>query len=62
MGSSLVSSLAAMNFQGYCFAEIPGSADPVRVLRYFEACFGRIKISDRTFEWLHRLGSFIRSV
>jgi sugar phosphate isomerase/epimerase len=36
---SLVSSLAAMNFQGYCFAEIPESADPVRVLKYFRGMF-----------------------
>jgi sugar phosphate isomerase/epimerase len=36
---TLVSSLAAMNFQGYCFAEIPESADPVRVLHYFRGLF-----------------------
>jgi sugar phosphate isomerase/epimerase len=36
---SLVSSLAAMNFPGYCFAEIPESADPVRVLQYFRGMF-----------------------
>ena len=35
----LVSSLAAMNFQGYCFAEITESADPIRVLRYFRGMF-----------------------
>jgi hypothetical protein len=31
----LIASLVAMKFQGYCFAEIPESADPVRVLKYF---------------------------
>jgi sugar phosphate isomerase/epimerase len=31
----LITSLVAMKFQGYCFAEIPESADPVRVLKYF---------------------------
>jgi sugar phosphate isomerase/epimerase len=31
--------LSAMNFGGYCFAEIPESADPVRVLKYFGALF-----------------------
>ncbi len=36
---SLVTSLAAMNFDGYCFAEIPESADPVRVLKYFRGLF-----------------------
>ncbi len=36
---SLISSLAAMNFQGYCFAEIPESSDPVRVLKYFRGMF-----------------------
>ena len=35
----LVSSLAAMKFQGYCFAEIPESTDAVRVLQYFKALF-----------------------
>jgi sugar phosphate isomerase/epimerase len=35
----LVSGLAQMNFQGYCFAEIPESADPVRVLKYFRGMF-----------------------
>jgi sugar phosphate isomerase/epimerase len=36
---SLITSLAAMNFQGYCFAEIPESTDPVRVLKYFRGMF-----------------------
>jgi len=36
---SLISKLAAMNFEGYCFAEIPESADPVRVLKYFRGMF-----------------------
>jgi len=35
----LLSGLAAMNFQGYCFAEIPESPDPMRVLKYFRALF-----------------------
>ena len=35
----LVSSLAAMKFAGYCFAEIPESTDAVRVLGYFKALF-----------------------
>jgi sugar phosphate isomerase/epimerase len=35
----LISSLAAMKFQGYCFAEIPESPDAVRVLQYFKALF-----------------------
>jgi sugar phosphate isomerase/epimerase len=35
----LITSLAEMNFQGYCFAEIPESADPVRVLKYFRGMF-----------------------
>jgi sugar phosphate isomerase/epimerase len=35
----LVSSLSAMKFQGYCFAEIPESPDAVRVLQYFKALF-----------------------
>ena len=35
----LVGSLVEMNFQGYCFAEIPESADPVRVLKYFRGLF-----------------------
>ena len=36
---ALISNLAAMDFQGYCFAEIPESPDGVRVLRYFKALF-----------------------
>jgi sugar phosphate isomerase/epimerase len=35
----LITSLAAMKFDGYCFAEIPDSADPLRTLRYFRALF-----------------------
>ena len=35
----LIQALAAMRFDGYCFAEIPESADPVRVLKYFRAVF-----------------------
>ncbi len=35
----LITSLADMKFQGYCFAEIDASADPVRVLRYFRGMF-----------------------
>ena len=35
----LITALAEMNFQGYCFAEIPESADPVRVLKYFRGMF-----------------------
>ena len=36
---ALITNLAAMNFQGYCFAEIPESTDGVRVLRYFRGLF-----------------------
>ena len=36
---SLLGALTAMKFDGYCFAEIPESADPVRVLKYFRALF-----------------------
>ena len=36
---ALITNLAAMNFQGYCFAEIPESTDGVRGLRYFRARF-----------------------
>ncbi len=36
---ALIANLAAMNFQGYCFAEIPESTDGVRVLRYFRGLF-----------------------
>ena len=35
----LITALVDMNFQGYSFAEIPESADPVRVLRYFRGLF-----------------------
>ena len=35
----LIAALVDMNFQGYCFAEIPESADPVRVLKYFRGLF-----------------------
>ena len=31
----LIHALSEMNFGGYCFAEIPESGDPVRVLKYF---------------------------
>ena len=36
---SLMGALSAMTFEGYCFAEIPESADPVRVLKYFRGLF-----------------------
>jgi hypothetical protein len=35
----LFASLTLMKFGGYCFAEIPESADPVRVLKYFRGLF-----------------------
>ena len=35
----LIGNLAEMNFLGYCFAEIPESTDPVRVLKYFRGMF-----------------------
>ena len=35
----LISNLAEMKFEGYCFAEIPESTDPVRVLKYFRGMF-----------------------
>jgi sugar phosphate isomerase/epimerase len=35
----LIAALVEMNFQGYCFAEIPESPDPVRVLKYFRGMF-----------------------
>lgn len=35
----LITSLAAMTFDGYCFAEIPESADPIRVLKFYRALF-----------------------
>jgi sugar phosphate isomerase/epimerase len=36
---TLIRALAEMKFDGYCFAEIPESADPVRVLEYYRALF-----------------------
>jgi sugar phosphate isomerase/epimerase len=36
---SLMAALSDMTFDGYCFAEIPESADPVRVLKYFRGLF-----------------------
>jgi len=36
---TLIGTLSAMKFQGYCFAEIPPSADPIRVLKYFRGVF-----------------------
>ena len=35
----LIQALVAMTFDGYCFAEIPESSDPVRVLKYFRGMF-----------------------
>ena len=35
----LIGSLVEMDFQGYCFAEIPESPDQVRVLKYFRGMF-----------------------
>jgi sugar phosphate isomerase/epimerase len=35
----LVTALSDMKFDGYCFAEIPESPDPVRVLKYFRSLF-----------------------
>jgi sugar phosphate isomerase/epimerase len=35
----LIRLLNEIGFEGYCFAEIPPSADPVRVLKYFRATF-----------------------
>ena len=35
----LIAALSDMKFQGYCFAEIPESNDPVRVLKYFRGVF-----------------------
>jgi sugar phosphate isomerase/epimerase len=35
----LITGLKDMNFQGYCFAEIPESTDPIRVLKYFRGMF-----------------------
>jgi sugar phosphate isomerase/epimerase len=36
---ALITNLAAMKFEGYCFAEIPESTDGVRVLHYFRGLF-----------------------
>lgn len=36
---TLLTRLSAMKFGGYCFAEIPESADAIRVLKYFRALF-----------------------
>ena len=36
---TLMANLTDMKFAGYCFAEIPESADPVRVLKYFRGLF-----------------------
>ncbi len=33
----LLTSLNAINFTGFCFAEIPESTDPVRVMKYYRA-------------------------
>ena len=35
----LLAALSDMKFEGYCFAEIPESADPLRVLKYFKGLF-----------------------
>jgi sugar phosphate isomerase/epimerase len=35
----LLTSLGGMNFSGYCFAEIPESTDPIRVLKYYRGLF-----------------------
>jgi sugar phosphate isomerase/epimerase len=35
----LLGALSEMKFDGYCFAEIPESSDPVRVLKYFRGLF-----------------------
>lgn len=35
----LLQLLNEMSFEGFCFAEIPESADPVRVLKYFRGMF-----------------------
>jgi sugar phosphate isomerase/epimerase len=36
---ALFAGLTDLKFDGYCFAEIPESADPVRVLKYYRALF-----------------------
>lgn len=33
----LFGSLVENGYTGYCFAEIPGSADPVRPMKYYRA-------------------------
>jgi len=35
----LLTSLSEMKFSGYCFAEIPESTDPMRVLKYYRGLF-----------------------
>ena len=35
----LLTALTAVSFEGYCFAEIPESPDPMRVLKYFRGLF-----------------------
>jgi sugar phosphate isomerase/epimerase len=35
----LIAALADMKFTGYCFAEIPESSDPIRVLNYYRGLF-----------------------
>jgi sugar phosphate isomerase/epimerase len=35
----LLTSLSEMKFSGYCFAEIPDSTDPIRVLKYYRGLF-----------------------
>jgi sugar phosphate isomerase/epimerase len=44
----LIRALHEMDFQGYCFAEIPESQDPVRVLRYFRGTFLAYEAGVRT--------------
>jgi sugar phosphate isomerase/epimerase len=41
---ALITALSDMKFQGYCFAEIDASADPVRVLKYFRGLFRAYQI------------------
>ncbi|MGH9373058.1 MAG: sugar phosphate isomerase/epimerase family protein, partial [Vicinamibacterales bacterium] len=36
---TLFTALSDMKFDGYCFAEIPESADPIRVLKYYRGLF-----------------------
>ncbi len=35
--------LKAQGYKGYCLAEIPGSSDPLRVLRYYRALFRELQ-------------------